>query len=137
MHGDKGVGPNTNQSAGDADRNLLFGLIALQNDFVTREQLLAAFAAWMHDPSHRLADILESQGALGPSQRELLQQLVEMFLARHQEATETDQEPVDAAATPPPGETPPGETPPGETPPGETPSGETPSGGTPLDDPHP
>ena len=37
-----------------ADRNLVFGLLALQMDFVTREQLLDAMHAWMLDkPTHR------------------------------------------------------------------------------------
>jgi len=30
-----------------SDRNLLFGLIALKMDFVTREQLLDAMSAWL------------------------------------------------------------------------------------------
>jgi hypothetical protein len=30
-----------------ADRNLLFGILALQLDFVTRDALLAAMSAWV------------------------------------------------------------------------------------------
>ena len=33
------------QQAG-ADRNLLFGVLALQMDFITREALLSAMQAW-------------------------------------------------------------------------------------------
>ena len=30
-----------------ADRNLLFGILALQMDFITRDQLVAAMHAWV------------------------------------------------------------------------------------------
>ena len=33
----------------DADRNLLFGLLALQNNFIDRDALLDAFSRWVHD----------------------------------------------------------------------------------------
>jgi hypothetical protein len=33
----------------DADRNLLFGLLALQNNFIDRDGLLDAFSRWVHD----------------------------------------------------------------------------------------
>lgn len=32
-----------------ADSALLFGLLALQNGFITRDQLVAAFGAWTAD----------------------------------------------------------------------------------------
>ena len=35
----------------DADRNLLFGLLALQNNFIDRDALLDAFDRWVHDRS--------------------------------------------------------------------------------------
>ena len=35
--------------ASAADRNLLFGILALQMDFVTRDQLVAAMHAWVLD----------------------------------------------------------------------------------------
>ena len=35
--------------SGPADRNLLFGILALQMDFVTRDQLVAAMNAWVLD----------------------------------------------------------------------------------------
>lgn len=44
-----------------ANEQLLFGIIALQNDFITREQLVAGFDAWVHDKSRGLADVLTSQ----------------------------------------------------------------------------
>jgi eukaryotic-like serine/threonine-protein kinase len=69
--------------AGAADRNLLFGLIALQSDFLTREQLVAGFDAWVHEKSRSLAAILESQGALSAEDRQILESLVRRFLEKH------------------------------------------------------
>src|SRR5262245_44137785 len=66
-----------------ADRNLLFGIIALQSDFVSRAQLVAAFDAWAHDKSRALAEIFESQGALTPDDREILERLVRKFVEKH------------------------------------------------------
>jgi hypothetical protein len=34
--------------AANADRNLLFGILALQMDFIRREQLIAGMQAWIH-----------------------------------------------------------------------------------------
>ena len=38
----------------DADRNLLFGVLAMQMDFVSREDLIAAVSAWVLDKSRPL-----------------------------------------------------------------------------------
>jgi hypothetical protein len=51
----------------DAPRDLLFGLLALQNGMVTRDQLVAAFGAWTSAPARSLADILVDQAALNPA----------------------------------------------------------------------
>jgi hypothetical protein len=37
-----------------AKRNLLLGMLALQNNFINRAQLLAAFNAWVEDKSKPL-----------------------------------------------------------------------------------
>ncbi len=53
------------RSAGsEADRNLLFGVLALQMDFITREALIAAVSAWIRDKAKPLARILVAQGSL-------------------------------------------------------------------------
>ena len=54
----------------------VLGIIALQNDFITREALVAGFDAWVHDKSRTLAEILQSQGALSADDREVLDRLV-------------------------------------------------------------
>jgi hypothetical protein len=40
--------------ARQAGLNLLFGILALQNNFVSREELLTAFAAWLADKTQSL-----------------------------------------------------------------------------------
>src|SRR5919197_7591 len=66
-----------------ADRNLLFGILAVQMDFVTRDQLLAAMNAWVLDKGKPLGDILRAQGALAADDHKLLEQLVAKHLAKH------------------------------------------------------
>ncbi|QDS99846.1 serine/threonine-protein kinase [Adhaeretor mobilis] len=70
-------------SHSDADHNLLVGVLALQLDFISREQLIAATKAWSGQREVPLVDLLESQGALHAGERELLAGLVEKHLARH------------------------------------------------------
>ena len=67
----------------DAPRDLLFGLLALQNALVTRDQLVLAFASWTAAPEKSLAALLAEQGALRPEHRTLLDALVEAHLKLH------------------------------------------------------
>ena len=49
-HEHRGEGPDHSAppaSTSRADRDLLLGLLALQNDFIDRDSLLAAFATWV------------------------------------------------------------------------------------------
>jgi eukaryotic-like serine/threonine-protein kinase len=66
----------------DADRNLLFGLLALQNNFIDRDGLLDAFSRWVHDRVVPLGQILRDRGALKPDEHDLLQALVAKHLER-------------------------------------------------------
>jgi serine/threonine protein kinase len=66
-----------------ADRNLLFGILAVQMDFITRDQLVAAMHAWILDKQKPLAALLVDQKALTPDTRALLDALVEKHLALH------------------------------------------------------
>jgi hypothetical protein len=66
-----------------ADRNLLFGLLALQNGIINQGQLVAAFQAWTLEKSRRLADHLEARGDLTGARRGLLEGLVEVHLEAH------------------------------------------------------
>jgi serine/threonine-protein kinase len=66
-----------------AGHNLLFGVLALQNDFIGRDDLLAAFAAWVADKALPLAQLLVDRGALDEARRALLEALVGEHLKRH------------------------------------------------------
>src|SRR5438874_9526828 len=66
-----------------ADRNLLFGILALQMDFIRRDALIAAMHAWVLDKAKPLGQILQEQGALGADEYDLLEALVVKHLQRH------------------------------------------------------
>ena len=65
------------------DWHLLFGLLALQNGLISREQLVAAFSTWTSDKSVPLVELLISDGALDADTAETLHQLVELHVQRH------------------------------------------------------
>jgi eukaryotic-like serine/threonine-protein kinase len=75
--------PAPASSRSSADRNLLFGVLAMQMDFVTREALIAAVSAWALDKSRPLDQILVEQGTLGADERDLLEPLIRKHLERH------------------------------------------------------
>jgi serine/threonine-protein kinase len=66
-----------------ADRNLLLGLLALQNGLIDQGQLVAAFQAWTRDKGRTLADHLVGRGELDAEQRALLEGLVAQHLKKH------------------------------------------------------
>ncbi len=65
------------------EKDLLFGIIALQMSLVRSEQLVAAVSTWLMDKSHRLDEILVDQGALNEYDRQLLAPLVARHLDNH------------------------------------------------------
>jgi hypothetical protein len=67
----------------DADRNLLFGILALQMDFISRDALVAAMNAWVLDKTKPLGRILIDQGALSSIRHDLLDALVREHLKQH------------------------------------------------------
>jgi eukaryotic-like serine/threonine-protein kinase len=66
-----------------APRDLLIGLLALQNGMVNQPQLVAAFGAWTTSAGRAMADLLVEQGALTDSRRALLEALLAEHLAVH------------------------------------------------------
>jgi tRNA A-37 threonylcarbamoyl transferase component Bud32/tetratricopeptide (TPR) repeat protein len=66
-----------------SSENLLFGILALQNGFVTRDQLVAAAGAWIGDKQRTLESIFVEQGALDEDERQLLAALVRKHVANH------------------------------------------------------
>src|SRR5262249_11055473 len=61
----------------------LFGILAWQMSFVSREALLAAMKAWAFDRETPLGDILHNQGALGEEEHAVLDALVKKHLEKH------------------------------------------------------
>src|SRR5262249_54234361 len=66
-----------------ADRNLLFGIVALQMDFINRDQLVAGMNAWVLEKHKRLGEILCEHGALSQDDTEAIESLVRRHLLRH------------------------------------------------------
>jgi serine/threonine protein kinase len=65
------------------DRNLLFGVLALQMDFIDRNQLIAAMGNWFTNRERPLSDVLVQQGVLDGDVLELIDKLVSKHLDRH------------------------------------------------------
>lgn len=59
-----------------ADRHLLFGILALQNAFITRDELIAGVTAWLEDKSQPVDQILLDRGMLREDEHALLTALV-------------------------------------------------------------
>jgi serine/threonine-protein kinase len=67
----------------NADCNLLFGILAWQMDFISRDALLDAMKAWVFDKARPLGQILLQQGALRPDTQQLIESLVQKHLELH------------------------------------------------------
>ena len=72
----------------NSDRNLLFGILALQMDFISRDALITAMNAWVLDKGKPLGQILRDQGALAADSQALLEALLDKHLALHGHAPE-------------------------------------------------
>lgn len=66
-----------------ADRNLLLGLLALQNNLIDRRQLVRAFDDWVVDKEQSLGNLLVRDGALKVEELNLVSALVARHLDRH------------------------------------------------------
>ena len=69
--------------AQSSDRNLLLGILALQNDLVTRDQLIEALHAWAVAKDQPLGRILVERGGLDQEHCRLLEQLLDAHVQRH------------------------------------------------------
>ena len=67
----------------ESDLNLLFGVLALQMDFITRDALIAAMHAWVLEKGKPLGQILVEHRELDAQDYALLEPLV----AKHVERT--------------------------------------------------
>jgi eukaryotic-like serine/threonine-protein kinase len=70
-------------SAVATERNLLFGLLALQNGLINQAQLVAAFQAWTLDRARGLAEHLVGRGDLDTDDRSAVEALAERHLKKH------------------------------------------------------
>ena len=67
----------------DPARDLLFGLLALQNGLIDQGALFAAFPAWTRDKARPLADHLFGRGDLEAEQRAAVEAMVALHLKKH------------------------------------------------------
>ncbi len=67
----------------ETERNLLFGLLALQVGLVDQDRLLAAFRAWGRDRARPLEELLAGGDGLDDDQRALVDGLVAQHLKKH------------------------------------------------------
>jgi tRNA A-37 threonylcarbamoyl transferase component Bud32 len=67
----------------DTSRELLFGLIALQNGLIDQGQLVAAFQEWTLEKARPLAEHLVARGTLDADDRTAVEALVARHLKKH------------------------------------------------------
>ena len=71
-----------------ADRDLLFGLLALQNGLIDQDQLVDAFRVWSRDKRRPIAGHLVDRGVLDSDDRGAVEVLVARHLKKHGGSTE-------------------------------------------------
>jgi len=67
----------------DPSRDLLFGLLALQNGLIGQGELVAAFQAWTRDKGRPIADHLVARGDIDPDDRDAVEALVTRHIKKH------------------------------------------------------
>jgi serine/threonine-protein kinase len=83
----------------DANRDLLFGLIALQNGMIDQSQLVAAFQAWTLEKDRPVADHLVGRGDLEADQRAIIDAMGGLHLKKHSGSTEKSLAAIPSAAS--------------------------------------
>ena len=83
VFGDVGHAASRAKPRQDAAQNLLFGLLALQNNFIDRDTLLSAFNVWVVDKSQSIGQILLDRGALTHARHAVIQTLVHEHIEQH------------------------------------------------------
>src|SRR5262245_39908011 len=82
-----------------SDRNLLFGMLALQMEFVSQRQLVDAMHIWVLNKHKTLGQILIEQGNLTSERLTLLEALVQEHLRMHDNDTEKSLAAMDSGRT--------------------------------------
>lgn len=67
----------------DRDRQLLFGVLAVQFEQLTAPQFVHAAGHWAADPSTDLADVLVNEGILEPADRTFVDDMVRKIVDEH------------------------------------------------------
>lgn len=67
----------------DPSSGLLVALFAIHLDYITRDQLAAATAEWIRQPTRPIAEILVEHNALDPPTRDIVEAVVARHLDRH------------------------------------------------------
>lgn len=75
---------------------LLFGIFALQFNFISRDDLIAVATAWSKQPTGSVANLLVDRGALTDDRRALLEQLI---AEHHKSASENSLESMVSASS--------------------------------------
>jgi eukaryotic-like serine/threonine-protein kinase len=70
-------------SANAADRNLLFGILAVQMNFISKDALVNAMHAWVLDKQRLLGQILLDQKALATDTHQLL--ILQRYVGLHRQ----------------------------------------------------
>ena len=83
-------------SADSADRNLLFGVLAVQLDFVSRDDLIAATSRWVTNKAQPLSRVFVEQGVLSSEESQLLDGVVEKHLQRNNDDPKQSLQSVEA-----------------------------------------
>lgn len=83
----------------ESDRNLLFGVLALQTNFIGRDALVNAMQAWALDKRRPLGQILLEQHKLTPDQVAALEAVLVQHLRQHGDDAERSLRAFQAAST--------------------------------------
>ena len=84
-------------SQASADRNLLIGVLAVQMEFVTRDQLMDAMNVWTHNKTVSLDIILRNQSVITENTQRMLASLADNQIAKQNGVQDTNA--VDVHAT--------------------------------------
>src|SRR4029077_9093627 len=76
-------GPRPWERIMDTDRNLLFGVLALQADLIDPERFARASTLWSAQKTTPLADLLVEQGWLTAADRADVEKLLDRKLHKH------------------------------------------------------
>jgi hypothetical protein len=75
---------DSTMSAPEIDRNLLFGVIALQDDLIDNDQFGDVCAGWALRMDKPLAELLSERGWISPDDRAAVERKIERKIKKHQ-----------------------------------------------------